>query len=45
MKPWLRVAFWLDEHLLHPLHWIAPRPVVGWLTHICYLLEHWAGSW
>lgn len=38
---WLNVAFWLDEHLLHPLHYLPFG--ADWLLRVCYWLERRAG--
>lgn len=48
MPLWLRVALWLDVHLLHPLHYIPWHN--QWLcqtlsAHVCFPLERHANDY
>jgi hypothetical protein len=43
VKLLLKIGFWIDVTLLHPLHYILPWQAVGFLCHhVCYTLERLA---
>ena len=45
----LRIAFWMDVHILHPLEYVLPLAYEYWLMeHVCIPLERRAnptGDW